>query len=230
MRAMARLVHATALTMALVMPARSAQAPPPILRPAIPMQMPPFRTPLVGTYAYVAIPMSAPPARLGTVQAGGIAWTCDKAACRTTGPWPQPGVAACAALAKEIGPIRSYGRKGVELTPDQLNQCNRSATAASTTTTEEAPPKGLAPKPPEEAPAPPPPAEAAAAPAPSGVRIDVAELSLVGGAQGSAAASAVSAIAITSTELSVVGGAQGSRPGAASTIAITVPELSVIGR
>jgi hypothetical protein len=60
----------------------------------------------------------------GVVVASGITWTCKANRCTTSGPWPMPGVSACAALAREVGPVTAYGHKGASLSADQLLKCN----------------------------------------------------------------------------------------------------------
>ncbi len=61
------------------------------------------------------------------MSAGGIRWRCDGDTCTASGPWPRPGVAACRALAAEVGPLRSYGRRGAALSADRVRACNRGA-------------------------------------------------------------------------------------------------------
>ena len=221
MRAVGRSIAATALAVAWAAFAQSAQySAPPVLRPSVPLQLPPLRAPLSVAFSYTAVPAKPPSARTGKVLASGINWTCDKSACTASGPWLQPSVGACAALAREIGPIGSYGRKGAYLTPAQLEQCNRNATpvAAPDAPSESADP----------APKPLPKPETTPAPRPAGLPIDVAELSIIGGAQGAAAAPA-GIVPIRAPELSLVGGTVGPAPEAARTISITVPELSLSG-
>ena len=60
----------------------------------------------------------------GKVQAGGLAWQCQGNACTISGPWPTPAVGACQALARQVGPMRSYGHAGKKLSARQLKQCN----------------------------------------------------------------------------------------------------------
>lgn len=64
---------------------------------------------------------------LGRVDAAGITWQCSGRTCTTTGPWPAPGVPACAALAARVGVINAYGRAGVALSAAQLVRCNAQA-------------------------------------------------------------------------------------------------------
>lgn len=91
----------------------------------IPRQTPTLPPPTLGsaTFVYTAT-TGAPVRRSGSVTAGTLTWTCSGTTCTIRGPWPQPGVAACAALAREIGRIVSYGRPGAMLNAAQLTQCN----------------------------------------------------------------------------------------------------------
>jgi len=61
----------------------------------------------------------------GAVTAAGIEWRCDAKSCTAKGPWPAPSVASCAALAREVGPLASYGRPGSALDATQMAECNR---------------------------------------------------------------------------------------------------------
>lgn len=67
----------------------------------------------------------------GTVTAGGIPWQCSGSSCTATGPWPKPGVGSCAALAREVGRIVSYGHPKAQLDKAQLDNCNRGVTATT---------------------------------------------------------------------------------------------------
>ncbi len=80
------------------------------------------------TYHYTAR-TTAPSLETGAVQAGSLTWQCSGSDCRISGPWPQPGVGACAQLADRVGHIASYGHPGRSLDAAQLEQCNRSARA-----------------------------------------------------------------------------------------------------
>jgi hypothetical protein len=75
------------------------------------------------SFDYVAT-LTAPARREGAVTAGGITWTCKGPRCTSSGPWPVPGEAACAALAAQVGTIAAYGHKGARLSPAQLARCN----------------------------------------------------------------------------------------------------------
>jgi hypothetical protein len=74
-------------------------------------------------YQYVAT-TTAPAARTGAVTAGNLTWQCTGSECRISGPWPAPGVGACALLAGQVGRIASYGRSGAMLNAAQLAECN----------------------------------------------------------------------------------------------------------
>jgi hypothetical protein len=62
--------------------------------------------------------------RMGAVNASGLLWQCSGNACTITGPWPRPGVQACANLAQLVGRIASYGHPGAVLNATELAQCN----------------------------------------------------------------------------------------------------------
>lgn len=175
----------------------------------------------IGTYVYTAR-TAATVRRSGAVTASGINWACQGTSCTVTGPWPQPGVGACAALAREVGRITSYGRQGAVLNAAQLAQCNVSLTSPPPPPPPPPPPAPPPPPPPPPSPPPPPPPPAA-----SGVRITTSELSVVGGAETAVAVAPTASI--TTSELSVVGGADGGAPELPGPRAITTPELSVVG-
>ncbi|NOX82451.1 MAG: hypothetical protein GXP06_05600 [Alphaproteobacteria bacterium] len=63
----------------------------------------------------------------GEVTASSIKWKCTGKACATSGPWPVPGVGACAALAEKVGEIAAYGHPGRKLSVSQLATCNKKA-------------------------------------------------------------------------------------------------------
>jgi hypothetical protein len=77
-------------------------------------------------YAYVAVTEAAT-ARTRAVSANGAVWQCAGNRCTTNQVWDKPSVATCQALAREVGRLRSYGRKGAELSVKQVAQCNRAA-------------------------------------------------------------------------------------------------------
>src|SRR5262249_19655733 len=68
----------------------------------------------------------------GAINAGGIIWKCGGLACRTSGPWPVPGVGSCNALALQEGRIVDYGYTLRRLSSDELVNCNRGVAAAPT--------------------------------------------------------------------------------------------------
>ncbi len=78
------------------------------------------------TYNYTAR-TAAPALETGAVPAGSLTWQCADRECRISGPWAQPGVAACAQLAAKVGRIVSYGYPGRTLNAEQLRQCNANA-------------------------------------------------------------------------------------------------------
>jgi putative metal-binding protein len=84
-------------------------------------------------FVYTANTVSKP-ARLGAVVASGITWNCDANGCTTKGPWPVPGLGACRALAALVGPVKSYGHPGMQLSAAQLESCNGGPAKAMTAT------------------------------------------------------------------------------------------------
>jgi len=82
-------------------------------------------------YKYEAVTIASRAAKQSPVTIGRLTWRCTGNRCQISGPWPTPIVAACAALARKVGRIRSYGyqSKGGMLTPAQLRQCNRGVAA-----------------------------------------------------------------------------------------------------
>jgi hypothetical protein len=89
---------------------------------------------LAQTYTYTAR-TAAPAQQTGQVTAGSITWSCEDRACTVSGPWPQPGVGACAQLAAIVGRISEYGHPGARLNGAQLEQCNASAARPALQTT-----------------------------------------------------------------------------------------------
>jgi hypothetical protein len=65
------------------------------------------------------------------IVADGVRWRCQSNACTATVPGPISSVAACAALAREVGRITAFGDSKHKLSAKQLAACNR-AVAAST--------------------------------------------------------------------------------------------------
>ena len=199
---------------------------PPAVVKAVPMPMP--IAPLAMNYTYTAVPQSGAPRQQGSFSAGST-WTCTQTSCTMSSPAAQPAVGGCNALAQRIGPIGSYGRSGAALSPEQLDQCNRGIPGAVRMAAEAPAPTAT----PSEAT----PAETASSPAPAPAPAAVpaarftivsAELSAVGGLQGTVDPRP-GRVTLASGELSVTGGAQGARPRAAAPMTIAVPELSVVG-
>lgn len=75
----------------------------------------------------------------GAVQVGNLKWQCLGTRCTISGPWPNPGVGACKALAQEVGAIKSYGHANKQLTAAELQQCNVGLTAAPASSTDSKP-------------------------------------------------------------------------------------------
>jgi hypothetical protein len=82
-------------------------------------------------YQYTAQTSASAARRQGTVTAAGIKWNCAGNRCTTAGPWASPGVAACSALAKQVGPIKSYGHPQKRLGAAELAQCNAGVAPAA---------------------------------------------------------------------------------------------------
>jgi hypothetical protein len=79
-------------------------------------------------YSYTAH-LSAPSKKQGTVVASGIKWVCKGKTCRTRGPWPEPGIGACAALRAQTGAtIKAYGYPKHQLSAKGLARCNGTTT------------------------------------------------------------------------------------------------------
>ncbi|MEE2566185.1 CC_3452 family protein [Hyphobacterium marinum] len=87
---------------------------------------------LAQTYSYTAR-TAAPAMETGAVQAGTLTWQCSGSACTISGPWPNPGVGACAQLAAQIGRITEYGHPGARLDAAGLARCNESDRAPRVT-------------------------------------------------------------------------------------------------
>lgn len=75
-------------------------------------------------YQYTA-QLRADASQQGQVTASGIVWNCAGSVCRTSGPWPTPGLGACQTLAAKVGAVSSYGHPGAGLSSGQLSQCNQ---------------------------------------------------------------------------------------------------------
>jgi hypothetical protein len=94
-------------------------------------------TPLAAPLAAAAQPVNYiylatthdPALKQGDVRAGSINWKCVGNTCKVKGPWDKPSIQACAKLAREVGPIRRYGRDLEMLSRADLERCNRDATA-----------------------------------------------------------------------------------------------------
>jgi hypothetical protein len=71
----------------------------------------------------------------GEVRARDANWRCAKGNCTTQTRWPEPTVAACAALARVAGTLTGFGAGKKMLAGNQLAECNRSAQARNTTAT-----------------------------------------------------------------------------------------------
>ncbi len=98
---------------------------------------------MAAIYPYSADTIS-PVRRQGAVMAGGINWNCAGSQCTATSTSAVPTVAACHALAQQVGPVRGYGHQKRTLTAGELQQCNAGiatgqSTAMSTTTLVRAP-------------------------------------------------------------------------------------------
>ena len=68
--------------------------------------------------------LAAPVETEGSVRAGVFNWKCKDKACTINGPWAEPGVGHCKALAKQVGEITSYGHGKAKLDEEQLKECN----------------------------------------------------------------------------------------------------------
>ncbi len=83
------------------------------------------------TYEYTAR-TERPVKKTGAVTASGLTWQCSGTKCRISGPWPTPGVGACAALAKKVGRIIEYGHPKAKLNKKQRARCNKSVGVTGT--------------------------------------------------------------------------------------------------
>lgn len=82
-------------------------------------------SPEPGQFNYEAV-LKDPLPRGRKIVVGGIAWDCTSGkACSTAGPWPIPGVRACASLSRQVGEIVRYGHPGRSLSKAQLAQCSQ---------------------------------------------------------------------------------------------------------
>ena len=80
-------------------------------------------TPAAETFVYTAA-LKSPSNIQGSVVASGISWQCKGNVCSTRGPWPKPGVSACAALANQVGEVAAYGYPSHQLSATELQSCN----------------------------------------------------------------------------------------------------------
>ncbi len=80
-------------------------------------------TVLAATYPYSA-DTAAMARRQGAVPTGGIHWNCAGSRCSAISSSAVPAVAACHALVRQVGPVRSYGHKKRMLNAEELRQCN----------------------------------------------------------------------------------------------------------
>jgi hypothetical protein len=65
--------------------------------------------------------------RQGAVSAGEVAWQCEGSRCVGIGPWAVPPVTLCAALAREVGPMRSFA----QFPAHEIAACNAAAEGRS---------------------------------------------------------------------------------------------------
>jgi hypothetical protein len=80
-------------------------------------------TVLAAAYPYSA-DTAATARRQGAVPAGEINWHCAGSRCAAASTAPDPTVAACHALAQQVGPVKSYGNKRRLLSAGELQRCN----------------------------------------------------------------------------------------------------------
>lgn len=67
----------------------------------------------------------------GAIAVGNANWKCQGARCTTNVTTSRPAVAACKALAQQVGPIKSYGHTQKQLTSGELERCNAGLVLAS---------------------------------------------------------------------------------------------------
>ncbi|TAK53774.1 MAG: hypothetical protein EPO25_09315 [Gammaproteobacteria bacterium] len=75
-------------------------------------------------YTYVAV-TEGTVRKEGMVQVGTLTWLCYGKRCTIHGSLDERDVATCQALAREVGPIESFGRPGWALGPAGLACCNQ---------------------------------------------------------------------------------------------------------
>ncbi len=87
-----------------------------------------FLSPITSGYGQTSHTYTAetekPAQKKGAVTAGALKWECLESRCTIIGPWPSLGVGSCQALARAVGPIKSFGRPGAQLDAAELGQCN----------------------------------------------------------------------------------------------------------
>jgi hypothetical protein len=105
-----------------------------------------FKTAFVAAAAFVAlagvasakeaatITLAAPVEGVEKVIADSAVWACEGATCTTT-LRSQPTVRGCKDVAKELGPVVTYGHAGRQLSEADLAKCNASAKAMTATAT-----------------------------------------------------------------------------------------------
>ncbi len=62
--------------------------------------------------------------RQGVVFVGGARWNCTGNRCTTNAVWTRPTVQTCQALARSVGAIQSYGKRGAGLNAGEIRLCN----------------------------------------------------------------------------------------------------------
>ncbi len=109
----------------LTIPATGLKFTPRVVRPARPQFNPQLAQPAPETRPVISRPVRiiAPSfpytamtksrvRRQGVVSAGGARWNCNGNRCTTNAVWARPSVQACKALARSVGAIQSYGKRG----------------------------------------------------------------------------------------------------------------------
>jgi hypothetical protein len=91
------------------------------------------RGPRVREYEYLAV--IATRMYEGPVRVGKLVWHCRSRHCTISGPWVSPRVRDCRRLARHVGRIAYFGRRGEQLSAEQLRQCNARLGPASSAET-----------------------------------------------------------------------------------------------
>lgn len=78
--------------------------------------------PRVREYDYMAVTVTD--LHDGPVRVGQQVWHCRGRHCMVSGPWETPRVRDCRRLARLIGRIAYFGRRGDHLSDAQLRRCN----------------------------------------------------------------------------------------------------------